>query len=58
MKCLHCQSELKRGTATFTDSRNVMSLHYRISPLGFVYSAASLCLMPMLYPAFKIYFGQ
>ena len=22
MKCLHCQSELKRGTATFTDSRN------------------------------------
>ena len=22
MKCLHCQSELKRGAATFTDSRN------------------------------------
>ena len=22
MKCLHCKSELKRGTATFTDSRN------------------------------------
>ena len=22
MKCSHCQSELKRGTATFTDSRN------------------------------------
>ena len=22
MKCLHCQSELKRGTATFTDSHN------------------------------------
>ena len=22
MKCLHCQSELKRGTATFTDNRN------------------------------------
>ena len=22
MRCSHCQSELKRGTATFTDSRN------------------------------------
>ena len=22
MKCLHCQSELERGTATFTESRN------------------------------------
>ena len=22
MKCLHCQSELKRGAATFTESRN------------------------------------
>ena len=22
MKCLHCRSELKRGTATFTDSRH------------------------------------
>ena len=22
MKCLHCQSELERGKATFTDSRN------------------------------------
>lgn len=22
MECLHCQSELKRGTATFADSRN------------------------------------
>ncbi len=22
MKCLYCQSELKRGKATFTDSRN------------------------------------
>ena len=22
MKCSHCQSELKRSTATFTDSRN------------------------------------
>lgn len=22
MQCLHCQSELKRGKATFTDSRN------------------------------------
>ena len=22
MQCLHCQSELKRGTSTFTDSRN------------------------------------
>ena len=22
MKCVHCQSELKRDTATFTDSRN------------------------------------
>lgn len=21
MKCFHCQAELKRGTATFTDSR-------------------------------------
>lgn len=21
MKCFHCQSDLKRGTATFTDSR-------------------------------------
>ena len=22
MRCSHCQSELKRGTATFTESRN------------------------------------
>ena len=22
MRCLHCQSELKRGTSTFTESRN------------------------------------
>lgn len=22
MRCSHCQAELKRGTATFTDSRN------------------------------------
>ena len=22
MKCLHCQAELHRGTATFSDSRN------------------------------------
>ncbi len=22
MKCFHCQAELRKGTATFTDSRN------------------------------------
>ena len=29
MKCSRCQSELERGTATFTDSRNgyVIALH-------------------------------
>jgi YgiT-type zinc finger domain-containing protein len=29
MKCFHCQAELKRGTATFTDSRKgyVLVLH-------------------------------